>query len=136
VILQPELAEDLPSVTGDRVQLQQVVLNLLLNAVDAMSRVDDRPRFLLIRTEREDGDHARVTVRDSGTGVGFQDMDKCFNAFYTTKAGGMGVGLSVSRSIVERHRGRIWAEANEGPGTTFIFSIPCRPGSSADAPRS
>jgi PAS domain S-box-containing protein len=136
VILQPELADDLPSVIGDRVQLQQVVLNLLLNAVDAMSRVDDRPRFLLIRTEREDGDHARVTVRDSGTGVGFQDMDKCFNAFYTTKAGGMGVGLSVSRSIVERHRGRIWAEANEGPGTTFIFSIPCRPGSSADAPRS
>ena len=134
VILQPELAGDLPPVIGDRVQLQQVILNLLLNAVDAMSGVDDRPRLLLIRTETEDGGHARVTVRDTGVGVGAQNMDKCFDAFYTTKSSGMGIGLSVSRSIVERHHGRLWAEPNEGPGSTFIFSIPFRPAGSAHAP--
>jgi PAS domain S-box-containing protein len=135
VILQAELADALPLVTGDRVQLQQVVLNLLLNAVDAMSGVEDRPRHLLIRTGREGADRVRVTVRDTGAGVDPAGVDRLFEAFYTTKAGGMGVGLSVSRSIVERHDGRIWAEPNEGPGSSFFFSIPCRPGSSADAPR-
>ena len=135
VIVQPELAEGLPSVVGDRVQLQQVILNLLLNGVEAMGDVDDRPRILLIRTEDEAGGRARVTVRDTGIDVGTQNLDRCFDAFYTTKQGGMGIGLSVSRSIVERHRGRLWVEPNEGPGSTFVFSIPCRPGSGADAPR-
>ncbi len=125
VILQSELADDLPNVTGDRVQLQQVILNLLRNASDAMVGVDDRPRQLLIRTERENGDRVRVTVRDAGVGVDRQSMDKLFDAFYTTKSGGMGIGLSVSRSIVERHHGRLWAEPNDGPGATFSFSIPC-----------
>ena len=127
VIVQSELADDLPSITGDRVQLQQVILNLLRNASDAMVGVDDRPRQLLIRTVREDGDRVRVSVRDAGMGLDRQSMDKLFDAFYTTKSDGMGIGLSVSRSIVERHHGRLWAEPNDGPGATFSFSIPCGP---------
>ena len=126
VILRPELADDLPLVTGDRVQLQQVILNLLRNASDAMSTVDDRPRDLLIRTEREEGDSVRFSVKDAGVGLDPQTMDKLFEAFYTTKNDGMGIGLSVSRSIIESHRGRLWALQNEGPGATFSFSIPCR----------
>ena len=124
VLLQSELADDLPTVTGDRIQLQQVILNLLRNASDAMVGVHDRPRHLLIRTEREDGDRVRVTVRDAGTGVDRQSMDNLFQAFYTTKRDGMGIGLSISSSIVERHHGRLWAEPNDGPGATFSFSIP------------
>ena len=127
VVLQSELADELPTVTGDRIQLQQVVLNLLRNASDAMMSVDDRPRDLLIRTEREHHDRVRVTVRDAGVGLDRQSLDKLFDAFYTTKSGGMGIGLSVSRSIVERHHGRLWAEPNDGPGATFAFSIPLVP---------
>ena len=134
VIVQSELADDLPSISGDRVQLQQVILNLLRNASDAMVGVHDRPRQLLIRTERERGDHVRVTVRDAGTGFDRQSMDKLFDAFYTTKSDGMGIGLSVSRSIVERHHGRLWAEPNDGPGATFSFSIPSGPDSVRNAP--
>jgi len=124
VSLRAELVSDLPHVTGDRIQLQQVILNLLRNASDAMSGVDDRPRQLLIRTEREGGDRVRVTVRDAGVGIEPQAMDKLFDAFYTTKSGGMGIGLSVSRSIIERHHGRLWAARNDGPGASFSFSIP------------
>jgi PAS domain S-box-containing protein len=125
VAVESELADDLPTITGDRIQLQQVILNLLRNASDAMIGVDDRPRQLLVRTERENGDCVRVIVRDTGVGVAHQSMDKLFDAFYTTKTGGMGIGLSISRSIVERHHGRLWAEPNDGPGVTFLFSIPC-----------
>ena len=89
--------------------------------------VDDRPRQLLIRTEREDGDRVRVTVQRCRRGPRPQSMDKLFDAFYTTKSGGMGIGLSVSRSIIERHHGRLWAEPNDGPGATFSFSIPRDP---------
>ncbi len=127
VILRPELADDLPPVTGDRVQLQQVILNLLLNASDAMSGVDDRPRQLVIRTERDEGDRVRLTVQDAGVGFEPQGVDKLFEAFYTTKSGGMGIGLSVSRSIIESHHGRLWAAPNDGPGATFSFSIPRAP---------
>ena len=127
VTLRPELADDLPLVNGDRVQLQQVILNLVRNASDAMVGVDDRPRTLLIRTERDDGDCVRVTVRDSGMGVEPQHMGKLFDPFYTTKSGGMGIGLSVSRSIIERHHGRIRMEPNDGEGATFWFSIPLGP---------
>ncbi len=127
VMLRADLVSDLPHVTGDRVQLQQVILNLLRNASEAMSDVDDRPRQLLIRTEREGGDRVRVTVRDAGVGIEPQAMDKLFDAFYTTKSGGMGIGLSVSRSIVEKHHGRLWIEQNDGPGATFAFSIPGEP---------
>ncbi len=126
VVLHPELADDLPLVTGDRVQLQQVILNLVLNASDAMSGVDDRPRQLVIRTERED-DRARLTVQDVGVGIEPSGVDKVFEPFYTTKSGGMGIGLSVSRSIIERHHGRLWATLNDGPGAAFSFSIPGSP---------
>lgn len=125
VVLQSELADDLPMVTGDRIQLQQVVLNLVRNASDAMMDVHDRPRQLLIRTERENADHVRVMVRDAGVGINADSIDRLFEAFYTTKSDGMGIGLSISRSIVERHHGRLWAEANDGPGATFSLSIPC-----------
>jgi PAS domain S-box-containing protein len=127
VVLQLELADELPTISGDRIQLQQVVLNLLRNASDAMTGIDDRPRQLLIRTEREHADRVRVSVRDAGVGLDRQSMDKLFDTFFTTKSGGMGVGLSVSRSIVERHHGRLWAEPNDGPGATFAFSIPLAP---------
>jgi signal transduction histidine kinase len=127
VVLQSELAEDLPKVIGDRVQLQQVILNLLRNASDAMVAVHDRPRQLLIRTEREGGERVRVSVRDAGGGVDARSINKLFDAFYTTKSDGMGMGLSVSRSIIERHQGRLWAEPNDGPGATFSFSIPIGP---------
>jgi PAS domain S-box-containing protein len=126
VILRSELAEDLPSVAGDRVQLQQVILNLLRNASDAMAHVDDRPRLLRIGTRPDGGDRVRLTVQDAGIGVTPGDLEKLFDAFYTTKSAGMGIGLWVSRSIIERHHGRLWAEPNDGPGATFSFSIPCR----------
>ncbi len=125
VILQADLAGDLPIVTGDRLQLQQVISNLLHNAADAMAEVDDRPRRATITTEREDGDRVRLTVRDAGVGLPAESLPTLFNAFYTTKSGGMGIGLYICRSIVERHQGRLWAEPNEdGPGATFAFSIP------------
>jgi len=127
VILKEELADDLPPVTGDRVQLQQVILNLLRNGAEAMSAVNDRPRQLVIRTEREEGGGERLTVRDAGVGFEPQGADKLFQPFYTTKSDGMGIGLSVSRSIIENHNGRLWAELNDGPGATFSFSIPRRP---------
>jgi signal transduction histidine kinase len=98
-----------------------------------MVDVDVRPRQLLIRTEREDGDRVRLSVRDAGVGVDPQNMTKLLDAFYTTKTDGMGIGLSISRSIIERHHGRLWAERNDGPGTTFFFSIPSGAESIPDA---
>ena len=124
VMLCPELADELPLVIGDRVQLQQVILNLLRNGSDAMSTVEDRPRQLLIRTERDEGDRVRLTVQDAGVGFDPQAADRLFDAFYTTKGDGMGIGLSVSRSIIEGHHGRLWATLNDGPGAVFSFSIP------------
>src|SRR2546430_14274608 len=117
---------------GDRVQLQQVILNLLLNASDAMSSIDDRPRHLVIRSEQDEGDRVRLTVQDVGVGFEPQDVGRLFEAFYTTKSGGMGIGLSVSRSIIESHHGRLWAAPNDGPGATFSFSIPRAPKSVTD----
>jgi PAS domain S-box-containing protein len=133
VILRHELADDLPPVIGDRVQLQQVILNLLRNAADAMNGVEDRPRELLIKTECDEGDRVRLSVKDAGVGFTPQAADKLFEAFFTTKSDGMGIGLSISRSIIEAHRGRLWATANDGPGATFAFSIPCRRESLAGA---
>ncbi len=124
VVVRPELADGLPPVAGDRVQLQQVILNLLLNAADAMSAIEDHPRHLVIRTERTDDNHVRLTMQDMGVGIASQDVERLFEPFYSTKNGGMGIGLSVSRSIIENHRGRLWAAPNEGPGATFSFSIP------------
>jgi PAS domain S-box-containing protein len=128
VVLEAELADNLPTVTGDRIQLQQVILNLLRNAADAMAGIEHSPRRLLVRTGRADGDRVRVTVRDAGVGLDPQAASRVFDAFYTTKSGGMGIGLFVSRSIVERHRGRLWAEPNpDGPGATFAFEVPRDP---------
>ena len=127
VILRQQLADDLPTIDGDRVQLQQVILNLLLNATDAMSGIEDRPRQLVVTTARDAGDGVRVAVQDVGVGFDPRSVDKLFETFYTTKSSGMGIGLSVSRSIVERHHGRLWAELNDGPGATFSFSIPTSP---------
>jgi C4-dicarboxylate-specific signal transduction histidine kinase len=124
VILRSELAEDVPPVIGDRVQLQQVMLNLLLNASDAMSSVDDRPRQVVIRTDLDKDDRVRLAVQDAGVGFDPQDVNKLFEAFYTTKSDGMGIGLSISRSIIESHHGHLFATPNDGPGATFSFSIP------------
>jgi signal transduction histidine kinase len=127
VVVHTDFCDELPPATGDRVQLQQVILNLILNASDAMHDIDDRPRNLMIRTERDDNDCVRLGVRDSGVGFTPHDADRVFEAFFTTKSGGMGIGLSVSRSIIETHGGRIWATANDGPGATFFFTIPHEP---------
>jgi PAS domain S-box-containing protein len=125
VIVRTDLAGDLPLVTGDRVQLQQVILNLLRNASDAMSTIDDRPRELVIKTERNESDGVRLSVKDAGVGIDPQIEAKLFEAFHTTKDDGMGIGLFVSRSIMERHQGRLWAIRNQGLGATFILAIPC-----------
>jgi signal transduction histidine kinase len=124
IILRVELPDDLPYVIGDRVQLEQVILNLLLNAADAMSGVDDRPRQLVISTEREGGDRVRLSVQDVGVGLQSPATDRLFEPFHTTKEGGMGIGLFVCRSIIESHHGCLQVSANEGPGATFAFSIP------------
>jgi C4-dicarboxylate-specific signal transduction histidine kinase len=131
VSLRSELADDLPLATGDRVQLQQVIMNLLQNGSDAMNNVHDRARQLLIQTERDDAEHVRLTVQDSGIGLDPQTVNRLFDPFYTNKNNGMGIGLSVSRSIIENHGGRIWAKPNNGPGATFSFSIPRSPGGAA-----
>lgn len=124
VLLQTEFAGNLPIVAGDRIQLQQVMLNLLLNAADAMAEVEDRPRNLMVRTALDRQGDVELLVRDSGTGVDPQIVQRLFDPFYTTKSKGMGVGLSISRTIIESHGGRIWAAPNDGPGATFGFSLP------------
>jgi signal transduction histidine kinase len=126
VTLHTEFADELPMVTGDRVQLQQVILNLLLNAAEAMSPIEGRPRQVLIRSEPDADDQVRLSVQDTGVGFESHHAQQLFQPFYTTKSGGMGIGLSVSRSIIEGHDGRLWAEHNAGPGATFSFSIPVR----------
>ena len=126
VVTRTELAAGLPPVAGDRVQLQQVVLNLIMNAIEAMSAVKDRTRILRIRTAQQSPDSVLVVVQDSGIGLDPAQLERIFDAFYTTKQGGMGFGLSVSRSIIEAHGGRIWAALNEGPVLTFRFDLPIR----------
>jgi signal transduction histidine kinase len=126
VMLRYELAEDLSPVVADRIQIQQVILNLLRNATEAMSTVDERPRELFIRTERDGRNRVQLSVKDSGIGFNPPNAVKIFDAFYTTKSDGMGVGLSISRSIIEAHQGSLWASPNDGPGSTFSFVIPCR----------
>jgi C4-dicarboxylate-specific signal transduction histidine kinase len=123
VALQKELAAALPPVLGDRVQLQQVLVNLILNAIEAMATVEGRPRDLVIRTQLAKEDEIEVTVRDSGIGLDPLSAERIFDAFHTTKPGGLGMGLSISRSIIESHGGRLWAVTNEGPGATFQFTL-------------
>ena len=124
VSIHTEFADALAPVSGDRVQLQQVALNLALNAIEAMSSVSDRARELVIITRNLDPDQVQVTVEDAGTGLDPSTIDKIFDAFYTTKSSGMGMGLSISRSIVQAHGGRLWTEAKAGPGSLFHFTLP------------
>jgi PAS domain S-box-containing protein len=130
VTIRTELPNELPCVSGDRVQLQQVLLNLVMNGMDAMSQIDEAQRVLIIggRRETQDGvSLALVSVQDSGSGFKPEEMDRLFEAFYTTKPQGMGMGLAISRSIIEAHGGRLWAEPNQGPGATFSLSLPAAP---------
>lgn len=122
--LRAELPEDLPAVMGDRVQLQQVIINLLRNACDAVHEVDDRAREIVIVTARDEDSCVRLSIRDSGVGFEPGSAEKLFDPFYTTKHDGMGIGLSVCRSIIANLGGRLWAVPNDGPGVTFAFSIP------------
>jgi hypothetical protein len=127
ITIRTNLPGDLPAIAGDRVQLQQVLLNLVINGMDAMNTVEESKRVLMIRAHRETKEGLLVTlvsVRDAGAGFKPGETGRLFEAFYTTKPQGMGMGLAISRSIIEAHGGRLWAEPNQGPGATFLFSLP------------
>ncbi|MGY4156069.1 PAS domain S-box-containing protein [Bradyrhizobium sp. USDA 4461] len=126
VSLQLELAPALPPVVADRIQLQQVILNLVMNGIEAMQPVMDRPRQLVIRTRQDDAGQIVVAVTDCGVGIAAENVERLFDAFYSTKASGMGMGLSICRSIVEAHRGRLSATGNSNRGATFQFTLPLR----------
>ena len=126
VSLRQELASALPQVLGDRVQLQQVIMNLLMNGIQATSAVTGRRHELRIRTQKHGPDRILVAVEDSGTGIEPQNMDRLFSAFFTTKPNGLGIGLSICRSIVEQHGGDIWATRNSAEGSTFQFTLRAR----------
>jgi PAS domain S-box-containing protein len=127
VSVRTQLAEGLPIIEGDGVQLQQVILNLIVNAIEAMSGTNEAPRDLLIGAEKADPDGVLVAVRDSGPGLAPETLERLFDAFYTTKASGMGMGLSICRSIIEAHGGRLWASANLPRGAVFQFTVPADP---------
>jgi len=122
--VETELEKDLAPIAGDRVQLQQLLFNLLLNGIEAMDPVVDRPKKLMIRSKRQSGDVVLVEIHDCG--IGLPDTEKVFEAFFTTKENGLGMGLAVCRSIIEAHDGRLWAASGEGAGTTFFFTLPVR----------
>jgi len=123
VSLRTEFAPALPPVIGDRVQLQQVLINLMMNGVEAMAAITDRAREILVRSQQHD-EQVLVAVRDSGVGINPENIERLFNAFYTTKPAGLGIGLSISRSIIAAHGGRLWVSPNEGRGATFQFTLP------------
>jgi PAS domain S-box-containing protein len=125
VLMHTELLDGLPLIQGDRVQLQQVILNLIINAVQAMSSISEGKRELLINTAKAESGGVLVAVRDSGPGLAPTALDHMFDAFYTTKSGGMGVGLAICRSIIEAHGGRVWATPNTPQGAVFQFNLPC-----------
>jgi PAS domain S-box-containing protein len=124
VLLRLNLAPELPALLGDRVQLQQVIINLVINGIQAMAGIRDRPRELLIESRRAENGNVIVAVQDSGTGIDSANADRLFDTFFTTKPNGMGMGLSISRSIIEAHGGRMWASSNAGHGAIFQFSLP------------
>jgi signal transduction histidine kinase len=126
VSLRTRFAEDLPIVEGDRVQLQQVMLNLIMNAIEAMSAADDGRRELVVSTGKDESGGVLIAVSDLGPGVPFENVERLFEPFYTTKATGMGMGLSICRSIIEAHGGRLWASPNVPCGAIFQFNIPVR----------
>jgi len=127
VAIRTELNDDLPAVVGDRVQLQQVLVNLILNARDAMADLTGRPPELTVGSRRETSGGVLVEVRDCGRGIDQEQAGRIFEAFFSTKPAGLGMGLSVSRSIVEMHGGKIWAAPNDGPGATMRFTLPAAP---------
>jgi C4-dicarboxylate-specific signal transduction histidine kinase len=124
VSLHMELAPTLPTILGDRVQLQQVIINLVMNGFEAMQSITDRPRELVIQSRQDETQQVLVGVTDSGVGISVEDVDRLFNPFFTTKYSGMGMGLSICRSIMEAHGGRLWATANIPHGATFQFTLP------------
>jgi signal transduction histidine kinase len=124
ISLQTELSNDLPLVLGDRIQLQQVILNMIMNAVEAMSGTSQVQRELLIASVKDGSDGVLVAVRDSGTGLDGTALDRLFDAFYTTKPDGMGMGLAISRTIIQAHGGRLWATPNVPQGAIFQFRLP------------
>lgn len=124
IVLEARLNTELPFVSGDRIQLQQVILNMVLNGIEAMAEIEGRPRRLLVRTALDSEDMLTLSIMDAGVGIAADAADKMFEPFFTTKRNGMGIGLSISRSIVENHGGRMWAAPNDGPGATFAFSLP------------
>jgi signal transduction histidine kinase len=125
ISVRAELAADLPQVLGDRVQLQQVMMNLMVNGIDAMKDVN-RTRELIIKSQRGENEQLRVSVSDTGVGLPSRQVDQVFNAFFTTKPHGTGMGLRISRSIVESHGGRLWAADNSPPGSSFYFTLPTK----------
>ena len=127
VALRTDYKSALPLVLADKVQLQQVILNLVINGIEAMQSVTDRPRELVIRSEQDEAQQVRVTVKDCGVGFSPDSADRLFNTFFTTKSGGMGMGLSICRSIIELHGGRIWAVPNQPHGATIQFTLPLHP---------
>jgi C4-dicarboxylate-specific signal transduction histidine kinase len=124
VSLRTELSSALPPVLGDRIQLQQVVINLLINGVEAMAPITDRPREILIRSQQQEAGQVHVSVRDSGIGIDSETAERLFSAFFTTKPSGMGMGLSISRSIIRAHGGRLWVSPNPDHGAAFQFTVP------------
>lgn len=128
VALRVEQASELPVILADKVQLQQVILNLVMNGIEAMQPIMNRPRELVIRSEQDDAQHVRLTVTDCGVGFSAESADRLFNTCFTTKSSGMGMGLSICRSIIEIHGGRIWAASNVPHGATIQFTLPLHPG--------
>jgi signal transduction histidine kinase len=131
VSLRIELAPALPMILGDRVQLQQVIINLVMNGIEAMQSVTDRPRELVIRSDQDETQQVLISVTDCGVGISTENADRLFNAFFTTNSSGMGMGLSICRSIIEVHGGRLWATANLPHGATFQFTVPVNAGTAS-----
>ncbi len=131
VSLRTEFAPALPMILGDRVQLQQVIINLMMNGIEAMQAVTDRTRELMIRSSQDETQQVLVSVTDCGVGISAENADQLFNAFFTTKPSGMGMGLSICRSIMEAHGGRLWATANVPHGATFQFTLPVNAGTAS-----
>jgi C4-dicarboxylate-specific signal transduction histidine kinase len=135
VSLQMELAPSLPMILADRIQLQQVIINLVMNGIEAMQSVTDRPREMVIRSRQDETQQVLVSVADCGVGISAENADRLFAAFFTTKASGMGMGLSICRSIMEAHGGRLWAMANVPHGSTFQFTLPLNADTASCGPR-
>jgi signal transduction histidine kinase len=135
VLVRTQLADSLPAIQGDRVQLQQVILNLLINAIEAMSEMSEGSRELLIRTAKTDSEGVLVAVQDSGPGLAPDGLEQPFEAFYTTKPSGLGMGLSICRSIIEAHGGQMWATTNAPQGAIFQFTLPAHSDGDGDLSR-